>query len=151
MASNATIFFAGVGTTFIILGAGFGSGLFMANSALKEPASVQARAKEEVPAPIRVVLPSSAQAAEPKPVIQQAEQPAAPTTQALAPVKEVQAAPDKEKTDKKADADKRRKRIAERKARRLRPSEPSNSEAPVLAYSGDEARPPATSSNFNGN
>jgi len=150
MASNATIFFAGVGTTLIILGAGFGSGLFMANSALKEPASVQARAKEEVPAPIRVVLPSSAQAAEPKPVIQQAEQPAAPTTQGLAPVKEVQTPPDKEKTDKKADADKRRKRIAERKARRLA-ARRNHQEPPVLAYSGDEARSLVTSLNFNGN
>ncbi len=34
MASNARIFFAGAGTTFVILGAGFGGGLFMANSAL---------------------------------------------------------------------------------------------------------------------
>ena len=30
MASNARIFLAGVGTTFIILGAGFGGGLLMA-------------------------------------------------------------------------------------------------------------------------
>ena len=37
MASNLRIFFAGVGTTFILLGVGFGGGLMMAKSALEEP------------------------------------------------------------------------------------------------------------------
>ncbi|MCS3758664.1 hypothetical protein [Bradyrhizobium centrosematis] len=153
MASNATIFFAGVGTTFVILGAGFGSGLFMANSALKDPVSFQARSKEDVPAPIRVILPASAQAAEAKPMVQQTEQPVAPTPQVQAPLKEAQAAPEKvEKTDKKADADKRRKRIAERKARRLvaqrsiRPETQPTERAPVMAFGGDESR---TTGNFN--
>ncbi|WP_156526934.1 hypothetical protein [Bradyrhizobium sp.] len=141
MASNGSIFFAGVGTTFLILGAGFGSGLFMANSALKEPTGLHSRAKEEVPAPIRVILPSSAQAAEPNLVPQQAEQPVPPSPQAGAPLKEAQVAPDKaEKSNsKKADEDKRRKR-AERKARR--PAERRNhrpQEAPVMAFGGNES------------
>ena len=54
MASNAGIFFAGVGTTFIILGAGFGGGLMMATSALKEPAEYRNRASAEPPSPDRV-------------------------------------------------------------------------------------------------
>jgi hypothetical protein len=33
MASNARIFFAGVGTTFVILAIGFGGGLMLAKSA----------------------------------------------------------------------------------------------------------------------
>jgi hypothetical protein len=41
MASNAGIFFAGMGTTLIILGTGFGGGLMMATSALKEPIGYQ--------------------------------------------------------------------------------------------------------------
>jgi hypothetical protein len=133
------------------VGAGFGSGLFMANSALKEPTGVHSRAKEEVPAPIRVILPSSAQAAEPKLIPQQAEQPGPPSPQATAPVKEAQVAPDKaEKSNsKKADEDKRRKRVAERKARRL--AERRNhrpQEAPVMAFGGDESRSASPSFNL---
>ena len=41
MALNAGIFFAGMGTTLIILGTGFGGGLTMATSALKEPIGYQ--------------------------------------------------------------------------------------------------------------
>jgi hypothetical protein len=41
MALNAGIFFAGMGTTLIILGTGFGGGLMMATSALKEPIGYQ--------------------------------------------------------------------------------------------------------------
>jgi hypothetical protein len=142
MASNGSVFFAGVGTTFLILGVGFGSGLFIANSALKESAGVHSRAGEEVAAPIRVILPSAAQAAEPKPVAQQAEQSVPPSPQAVAPVKEAQVASDKaEKSESKKADDKRRKRVAERKARRL--AEPRNrrpQEAPVMAFGGDESR-----------
>ncbi|MGY3548992.1 type IV secretory pathway VirB10-like protein [Bradyrhizobium sp. USDA 4472] len=119
----------------------------MANSALKEPAGYHAKAKEEMPAPIRVVLPSSAQAAEVKPVVQQTEHPVTPTPQIQTPVKEAQATPEKaEKTDKKADADKRRHRAAERKAQRLaarrnhRPEGGATNQAPVLAFGSDEPR-----------
>src|SRR3954447_291013 len=97
MPSNASIFFAGIGTTFLILGAGFGSGMMMANSALKEPNHSQSRTTAEAPTPLRVVLPSSAAAAaEPK----QPPQQAAPAIEAaappqIAPAKEAQALPDK--------------------------------------------------------
>jgi hypothetical protein len=49
MASNAGIFFAGVGTTFIILGAGFGAGIMMATSALKDPVGYQKHTSDEPP------------------------------------------------------------------------------------------------------
>jgi hypothetical protein len=65
MASSAAIFFAGVGTTFMILGAGFGGGLMIAKSALQEPAGYQNRAPAEPPSPDRIVLPSTAEAAQP--------------------------------------------------------------------------------------
>ena len=36
MSSNARVFFAGVGTTFVILAVGFGTGLMLASSTLQE-------------------------------------------------------------------------------------------------------------------
>jgi hypothetical protein len=65
MASKAGVFFAGVGTTFIILGAGFGGGLMMATSGLKEPTGFQNRASAGPPSPVRVILPYTAEAAQP--------------------------------------------------------------------------------------
>lgn len=151
MPSSASIFFAGIGTTFLILGAGFGGGMMMANTALKEPNRHEQRTSAEAPAPLRVVLPASAVAAEPK---QPAQQPApAPEVAApsqMPPAKEAQALPDKvEKADtRKAEAEQRdrRKRSAERKAKRLaakrnqQPPAELRNEAPVMAFGGDESR-----------
>ena len=152
MASNAGIFFAGAGTTFIILGAGFGAGLMMATSALKEPVGYQKHTSDEPPAPARVILPSTAEAAQPPQPVQQtataAELP--PPTQ---PMKEVEPVVQKqvEKVDtRKVESEQRerRKRYAERKARRqveraqrqqqIERGEPQ--EAPILAFGGDEPR-----------
>ncbi|MBR1152326.1 hypothetical protein [Bradyrhizobium sp. JYMT SZCCT0428] len=107
MASSARIFFAGVGTTFVILGVGFGSGLLMANSALKERSGYQARTAAELPSPVRVILPTTAEAAQPPQPPQQTSQQAAMVDPA--PAEPVQAAqPEKraEKPDaKKAEAE----------------------------------------------
>jgi len=114
MASSARIFFAGVGTTFLILGAGFGGGLLMANSALKEPTGYQAKSKAEPSAPARVILPTTAQAAHPP------EQPqeVVAVEPAPQPIQAAPAASQAEKVDtKKAERD-RKKRIAERKVKR---------------------------------
>jgi hypothetical protein len=46
MASNARIFFAGIGTSFVILAVGFGAGLILAKSALHDP-PLQNRATSE--------------------------------------------------------------------------------------------------------
>jgi len=171
MKTKARIFFAGVGTTFIILGAGFSGGLFMANSALKEPAARQAHAAVEQPPPVRVVLPSPGAA---QPV--QAPQPIVspePQEQLQQPIKEVQAPVEKEQfkapAEKeqaakranetgKADARKadeqreRKKRYAERKAKRefaaarVREQQQQSErreleEAPIMAFGRDEPRP----------
>jgi hypothetical protein len=143
MASNAQIFFAGVGTTFAILGAGFGGGAFMANSALKEPTH-QTRAAEQ-PSPIRVILPASAEAAQAPQL--QTQNIAAVETE---PAKAEQAAPDKriEKIDsRKAEKQvrERRKRYADRKAKReaaraRRQVEPLEEPA-IMAFGRDEPRP----------
>src|SRR3954453_23407268 len=90
MASNAGIFFAGMGTTFIVLGAGFRGGLMMAKSALKEP--VGYRNVASVPEPssaVRIVLPPSAEAAQPtQPPQQIAPAPQPPSE--IKPVKEAE-------------------------------------------------------------
>jgi len=144
MASNARIFFAGVGTTFVILCAGFGGGLLMAKSALKDPVGHQARATPEPPLPVRVILPTSAEAAQaPQPPQKSSQQ-----VEAIAePVRAAQPEMRVEKTDtKKASAEvrERRKRYAERKSRReaararqqLQPREQEGT--PVLAFGGDD-------------
>jgi hypothetical protein len=146
MASNAGIFFAGVGTTFIILGAGFGGGVMLANSALDKPAEYQSRASAEPQSPVRVVLPAPAVAAQPP---EQPQQIAAAPQPPIQPVQETQPLGEKQASKtgaKKAQAE-RRKRYAERKARRQaekakrQQSEPSDyQEAPVMAFGGDDRR-----------
>ncbi|TWC01317.1 hypothetical protein FBZ93_104596 [Bradyrhizobium macuxiense] len=131
MVSRTGIFFAGVGTTFIVLGAGFGGGLLMANSALNAPAGAQTRVSSPAPAePARVVLPSTAEAAPaPQPITQR--EPTTPETVPAQqpqvqpePVKGVQTPvekqPDVVETRKSDGAEKeRRQRYAERKAKRM--------------------------------
>ncbi|WP_456720026.1 MULTISPECIES: hypothetical protein [unclassified Bradyrhizobium] len=129
MTSKTVIFFAGVGTTFMILGAGFGGGLLMANSALRDTANVQTRVSSPASAePARVVLPSTAEVAQaPQPATQPepAVPEAAPQPQVQPePIKVVQA-PVERQADavdvRKSEVEERerRKRYAERKAKRI--------------------------------
>jgi len=131
MTSKTVIFFAGVGTTFMILGAGFGGGLLMANSALRDTANVQTRVSSPAPAePARVVLPSTAEiarapqpATQPEPATQEATPPPQPQVHPE-PVKVVQVpverqvdAADARKSE--VDERERRKQYAERKPKRI--------------------------------
>jgi type IV secretory pathway VirB10-like protein len=163
MATKAGIFFAGVATTIVILAAGFGGGLLMANSALKEPTNYQARSTPAgIPSPMRVILPSMAEAAQPLlPPAQQVAavpEPASPPPPQVSPVKDVQAPAEKhiQKADiRKAEGEEKgsRKRYAERKAKRLATERDRRQQqqmvlgerrdAPVMAFGGDEpsARP----------
>lgn len=152
MASNAGIFLAGVGTTFIILGAGFGGGLMMATSALKEPTGYQKHVSTEPLSPVRVILPSTAEASQPRPPSQQiATAPEPPPQQ---PVKGAQAPVEQQVVEKvdtrKAEAEQRerRKRYAERKAKRQAEranrqqqiEQGEHQEAPIMAFGSDEPR-----------
>ena len=121
---NTAAFFAGVGTTFVILAVGFGGGLMMANTAM-EPHAVekQARAPANATPSVRVILPASAEPAmPPQPSLTQAEQavPLAPPTPVHKEMSVAERAVEKIDT-RKAEAEERehRKRSAERKARRL--------------------------------
>lgn len=122
MASNARVFFAGVGTTFVILAIGFGGGLMLAKTAMEPSASSRSIA-DQLP-PVRVILPASAEAAmPPQPPAEPAAAPE-PSPPVMA-AKEAQQAFEKEKQierteRRKAEAEERarRKKYAERKARR---------------------------------
>ena len=150
MASSARIFFAGVGTTFLILGVGFGGGLFMANSALKESSGNQAKSRVEQAVPARVILPTTAQAAEaPKPLASVQQVAAAVEPVASASPEPVKPEKKVEKIDlKKAEMEtrERRKRYAERKARReaARARQQlellAREQTPVMAFGSDEPR-----------
>jgi outer membrane biosynthesis protein TonB len=123
MAPTTGAFFAGIGTTFVVLAFGFGGGLMMAKSALHEPSGYQARAAGEAPTPVRVILPHSAEAAQPPQHQQTSSLPAEPVQPAMQPAKQVQAPVEKqvEQADtRKAEAEERerKRRYAERKARR---------------------------------
>jgi hypothetical protein len=158
MASNAGIFFAGLGTTFVILGAGFGGGLMLATSALKEPSGFQNQTAAQPQSPARVILPSTAEAAQP-PQPSQATQPSqqqnAPAPEPSPPssaqsMKEAEAPVERQIVDAKpTKAESRRKRYAEYKAKRQaervkRQQQIEQSEhrgAPIMAFGGDEPRP----------
>ncbi len=131
MATSPSSFFVGMGTTFVILAAGFGGGLMFAKSAMEAPTSGTSRhLADQLPA-ARVVLPTSAEAATPKeqPVASAPPAEPAPPAPTVLPPPEVQQTAEKEKDRdrtveraerRKAEADERthRKRVAERKARR---------------------------------
>jgi hypothetical protein len=141
MASNGRIFFAGVGTTFVILAIGFGGGLMLAKSALHDPAAI--RASYERPPGVRVVLPPSAE-----PALQVTA--AVPTESIAQPVQNVQAPVIEKRVDiaESKNAEKalkaERKRYAERKAKRTASARPRQPIEPqqqpgILAF-GDQPR-----------
>jgi hypothetical protein len=157
MARSTGSFFAGVGTTFVALAVGFGGGLMIAKSALQEPGGYQSRAASAALPPVRVVLPDSAEAAQPTQQPQQqafslpeATQPPSPTQPAIQLAKQVQAPPEKPDTRQpKAEERERKRRYSERKARRqaaVRTHEqreqrqPRESEGPpIMAFDGDSS------------
>ena len=146
MASTARIFFAGIGTTFLILAVGFGGGLLLAKSTLHDP-PLQTRASSESNRSVRVILPTSAEPAmQSTPII-----PDEPMSE-VHPVKEVQAPvtqPNEKADSKMGERERRaeRRRYAERKAKRLaavrvrRQVEPlERSEPSIMAFGGDVSR-----------
>jgi hypothetical protein len=149
MATSSGAFFAGMGTTLVVLAVGLGGGLMMAKSAVKESGGYQTRTASEALTPVRVILPNSAEAAQPPQ--QQASSLPEPAAQPnLQPAKQVQAPVEKADTRKpEAEERERKRRYAERKARRQaearareqreqqKPRE--REDAPILAFSGDSA------------
>lgn len=147
MASSARVFFAGVGTTFAILAVGFGGGVMLAKSALRDQPA-QTRASVEPPAPAKVILASMAEPAvrAPDPTVPEPKsqvQPAHDTQAAAAPTQVEKTDPRKAERESRA----KRKRIAERKARKIAAERARRMEvqqpqqAPgILAFGGDQSQ-----------
>ena len=141
MSSSARIFFAGVGTTFVILAAGFGGGLMLAKSAVYD-APAQTRATLPPPPPVRTVLPLSA---EPAPQLAAEARPP-PTPEPVPPIAQrppessMQSEEAKQEETHKAAREKdlraERRRVAERKAKRI-----AAAKARQLAETGDQQEP----------
>ena len=143
MASNIRAFFAGIGTTFVILAIGFGGGVLLANNAMEPSPSVAARST--LPTPARIILPSSAEAAQPPqpPTVAPEPPPQVITTKTIEQV--VQSEPVKRADQRKSDPQKheRRKKLAERKAKReatrlaIQQREQQHQRPGILASGGD--------------
>ena len=117
MASNARVFFAGMGTTFIILAVGFGSGVILARTTMELPAQSPSLAARLPPA--RVILPASADAAAPpQPPVETVTAPEPPPP--VTPVKQAQQPPER---DRQAERAEQRRAEAEERARRRKYSE----------------------------
>jgi hypothetical protein len=143
MTSYARIFFAGVGTTFAILAIGFGGGVLLATSAVKDNGSVVgAKSQTAVPA-ARIVHPTSEPVAQATADVLKPPPPVQPAVRGVTTSESSQAQPDEyQKTRKDLRAERRRERAdprAQRRARRyhweaLRRQEPS-----MMAF-GNDAR-----------
>ena len=148
MASNAVVFFAGVGTTFVILTAGFSSGLVFTKAAFDDTRA-PTRADPRPPPSVRVILPAygePAPSATPVP-----DQPPTEATlharaqtvrEAPAPVAQV-STPDPRMVERNLRAERRKQ--AERKARKVaaakaRQEMKAQTQHPpsVMAFGGDD-------------
>ena len=123
MASNAVVFFAGVGTTFVILTAGFSSGLVFTKAAFDDT-RVPTRADPRPPPSVRVILPAYGEpASSATPVSDQPQTEVTlttPETQSVreAPTPVAQAStPDPRTVERNLRAERRKQ--AERKARKV--------------------------------
>ena len=123
MASNAVVFFAGVGTTFVILTAGFSSGLVFTKAAFDDTRA-DTRADPRPPPSVRVILPAYG---EPAPsAIPVSDQPQTEATLATPEAQTVReaptpaahvSAPDPRTVERNLRAERRKQ--AERKVRKL--------------------------------
>lgn len=150
MPSNARTFLAGALSTFVILALGFGGGLMLAQSALQEPSGYQTRASAGQATPVRVILPASAdpaQPAQPSSAVSTPLPQALPGKEAQAPIeKQVESADTLKASAVAEQRRERRKRYAEQKSRRMaaraRQMEQKRErfEPGILAFGGDNSR-----------
>jgi hypothetical protein len=150
MPSNARIFFAGIGTTFVILALGFGGGLMLASSTLPDPAGRSPSASERL-SPVRVVLPTSAEPARPpqptlpSPAVPESEPKAQQAKEAPAPVeRQVEATITRKdeagkREHRSRSAERRIKKLAAARARQQLFEQQRRAREPgIMAFGGDE-------------
>jgi hypothetical protein len=176
MDSTTRAFVMGIGTTFAILTAGFGTGLLFARHTMdRTPPNTQSRTAADSLPPVRVILPLSADVAKPRETSEVNAQPVE-SSQAIAAPQDVlaQIVPDNAaqqtaENDKKAGrverrrselenkqrrhriAEQRAKRDAARVAKRMQQQEqqPPGREPGILAF--DDEQPPRVSRGLFGN
>ena len=147
MASNAVVFFAGVGTTFVILTAGFGSGLVFTKAAFEDTRAAS-RAEPRQAAPVRVILPaygetapSTASVPDPPHTEATLAGPEAQSTREPTPVMQV-STPDTRAVERNLRAERRKQ--AERRARKVAAAKAkqemkvqTHQQPGVMAFGGD--------------
>jgi hypothetical protein len=149
MATNTSTFFAGMGTTIFILALGFGGGLLVAKTVMAPPFEQQARAPIQLP--MRVILPASADPAQPpqlSPTTAETVSPPPlqpPIKEAVLPVTTVEKvdtrkAETEERAHRKRSAERKTKRLAAEKAKRQQQIEQGQGQMPIVAFGSDEAR-----------
>ena len=119
MSSNARIFFAGVGTTFVILAVGFGAGLMMASSTLPDTARRAGSTFERL-APVRVILPASAEPAQPPQPLQPEQAEA------------------EQRERRRRSAERKAKKLATARARQQFEQQSREREPGIMAFGGNE-------------
>lgn len=156
MASNTRAFFVGVGTTFAVLAVGFGGGIMLAKGAM-EPSPSAAVRSTPILSPVRIILPASADAAQP---------PQAPASPAPVPalqgnrIQEAHRSP--EQNDRAGGTEhriedsrqrERRNRVVERRAKRetARVAKQQQLLRQGIVAFGGENEQPTFGTNFSGN
>ena len=149
MPSNARIFFAGIGTTFVILALGFGGGLMLASSTLPDPAGRSPSASERL-SPVRVVLPTSAEPARPpqptlpSPAVPESEPKAQQAKEGPAPVERqveetITRKDEAGKREHRSRSERRTKKLAAARARQQLFEQQRRAREPgIMAFGGDE-------------
>jgi hypothetical protein len=139
--SDARIFFAGMGTTVLLLGAGFSGGLMLASTAIDSLPQNKVTAADRLQ-PARVVLPTTTEAA---PAVVQpaaAPEPAATSKQPAQaqnlPAKEMQAAAAKAEQSERAE--RRRTEYADRESGRRFAERKAGRDAARLKQQRDQQR-----------
>lgn len=151
MASNAVIFFAGVGTTFAILTAGFGGGLVFTKAAFDDrPAPSRA---DPGPAPrVRVILPaytepapsvtaepgiSQTEASTAKPEVQSVRE--APATVAQVEKTDMRKTESQSRVEARRQAERKARKIAAARTKQRLEAQPRE-ELGIMAFGGDGPR-----------
>jgi hypothetical protein len=148
MASNAIAFFAGIGTTFAILTAGFGGGLVFTKAAFDHRPAPNRADPGPVP-PVRVILPAYAEAARgiisaPDQTQTDAQtakpdlQPAQEATKAVAQVEkaDVREAERKSRVAARRQAERKARKIAAARAKQRLEAQ-RREEPAIMAFGGD--------------
>lgn len=149
MASNALVFLAGVGTTFVILTAGFSGGLVFTKAAFEDKPAPH-RADRGPPPGVRVILPAYAEPAPGNPSVPEQSQTEAqaakpgvqPVREAPTPVAPVskldtRTAERQLMVERRRQAERKARKIAAARAKQQQMEARTRQEPGIMAFGGD--------------